>query len=288
MPAASRTLLHSPTMSEVETITYEVKDRITIITLQAPKVLNALNGAEYLQLAKYLQEADDEEETICTLIQSSGRYFSAGANFADKNLINAPPEVVFSHEYWLQNFAGRNLYLTDLCHNHKKVLVAALNGPVIGLSSAIVSLCDLVYAIDEEKVNLLAPFSNLGLVAEGATSATLFLRLGWSKSAEALLFGKPVSGQDLQRLGFFNKTYNGKNYSTEEFNQVVFDDLKARFDGLYEPSIFANKQLLKANRDQHINSASAREAIIGFNRWIQGIPQMKFQEIALKERKHKM
>lgn len=274
-------------MSE-DSVLYEVRGRITVITLNIPDKLNALTGPQYLQFAKYLQEADEEEETICTLIQSTGRYFSAGANFADKSLTQADPSVVFSHEYWLQNFAGRNIYLTDLCHNHSKVLVAALNGPVIGLSLAIVSLCDLVYAIDELRVNLLAPFSNLGLVAEGATSATLFLRLGWSKSAEALLFGKPVSGEDLNRMGFFNKTYNGKNLTTEEFNKTVFEDLEYKFDGLYEPSIFANKQLLKANRDQLINAASARESIIGFNRWIQGIPQQKFVEVARKERAHKM
>lgn len=271
-----------------ETITYEVRDRVTVITLNIPGKLNALDGKQYLQLAKYLQEADNEEDTICTLIQSTGRYFSAGANFADKALVRADPEVIFSHEYWLQNFAGRNIYLTDLCHNHKKVLVAALNGPVIGLSSALVAFCDIVYAIDEDKVNLLAPFSNLGLVAEGATSATLFMRLGWSKSAEALLFAKPVSGQDLNKLGFFNKVYTGKNYTTEEFNKVVFEDLQKKFDGLYEPSIFANKQLLKVNRDQLVNSASAKEAIVGFNRWIEGIPQGRFVEMAAKERRHKI
>ncbi|OBA22046.1 ClpP/crotonase [Metschnikowia bicuspidata var. bicuspidata NRRL YB-4993] len=275
-------------MSHEDTITYAVRGRVTVITLNIPHKLNALNGQQYLQLAKYLQQADDEEDTVCTLLQSTGRYFSAGANFADKALTKAGPDVMFSHEYWLQNFAGRNVYLTDLCHNHKKVLVAALNGPVIGLSSAMVAFCDIVYAIDEDRVNLLAPFSNLGLVAEGGTSATFFLRLGWSKSAEALLFAKPVSGQDLNRLGFFNKVYNGKNYSTEEFNKVVFEDLVSKFDGLYEPSIFANKQLLKANRDQMVNSANAKEAIVGFNRWIEGVPQGRFVEMANKERKHKM
>ncbi|GEQ71384.1 hypothetical protein JCM33374_g5067 [Metschnikowia sp. JCM 33374] len=271
-----------------DAITYEVRDRVTVISLNLPAQLNSLDGKQYLQLAKYLQEADEEEDSICTLIQSSGRYFSAGANFADPALTKADPEVALSHEYWLQNFTGRNVYLTDLCHNHSKVLVAALNGPVIGLSSALVAFCDLVYAIDEEKVNLLAPFSNLGLVAEGGTSATLFMRLGWSKSAEALLFAKPVSGHDLNRLGFFNKVYTGKNYTTEEFNKVVFDDLVRKFDGLYEPSIFANKQLLKANRDSLVNAASARESIVGFNRWIQGIPQARFMEMSKKQRRHKI
>ena len=102
------------------------------------------------------------------------------------------------------------------------------------------------------------------------------------------MFSKPIPGKDLDKLGFFNKTYSGEKLTTEEFNAKVLNEVKAKLEGLYEPSIFANKQLLKANRDQLINSASSKELIIGFNRWIQGIPQQRFVQIANKEIKHKM
>lgn len=271
-------------------IIYEVKDRVAIITLNLPLKLNALTGLQYLELAKLVAQADEEEETVATLIQATGRYFSAGANVADTSLAGGveDPAELFSHDFWFKNFVGRNAYLVDLFHNHTKVLVAALNGPVIGLSAALVALCDLVYAIDEEKVFMLTPFSNLGLVAEGASSLTLFLRLGWSKAAEALLFSKPIPGKDLDKLGFFNKTYTGEGLTTEQFNETVLKELVSKFEGLYEPSIFANKQLLKSNRDLLINSANSKELIVGFNRWIQGIPQQRFVQIANKEIKHKM
>lgn len=276
-------------MSEDE-ILYEVKDRVAVITLNLPLKLNALTGLQYLELAKLVAQADEEEETVATLIQGTGRYFSAGANVADRSLAGSveDPAELFSHDFWFKNFVGRNAYLVDLFHNHTKVLVAALNGPVIGLSAALVALCDLVYAIDEDKVFMLTPFSNLGLVAEGASSLTLFLRLGWSKAAEALLFSKPIPGRELDKLGFFNKTYTGEGLTTEQFNETVLKELVSKFDGLYEPSIFANKQLLKSNRDLLINSANSKELIVGFNRWIQGIPQQRFVQIANKEIKHKM
>ncbi|PVH15774.1 uncharacterized protein CXQ87_003628 [Candidozyma duobushaemuli] len=269
-------------------ILYEVKDRITTITINVEKKLNALNGPQYLQLAKYLDEADKEEDTVCTIIQAKGKYFSAGANVRDISVMNSDPSEVFSHEFWLKNFVGRNVYLADLLHNHSKVLICALNGPVIGLSAAIVALCDLVYVNDENNTYMLTPFSNLGLVAEGATSATLFLRLGWSKASEALLFAKPVPGTELNRLGFFNGTYTGKGLTTDQFNEEVHKLIVSKFDGLYEPSIFANKKLLRHNRDTLINSANARESIVGFNRWIEGIPQSRFVQIANKEIKHKL
>lgn len=276
-------------MSEGEDILYEVRGKVTVITFNLPKKLNALNGDQYLLLAKLVERADREEDTIMTIIQSTGRYFSAGANIADKGLTQVSADQLFSHEYWLDKFVARNVYLTDLFHNHTKVLAAAVNGPVVGLSAALLALCDLVYVMDDTKFFLLAPFSNLGLVAEGAASATLFLRLGWSKSAEALLLARPIPGTDLNRLGFINKAYNDTKFeSVEQFNQKVHDELVHQFKNLNEESILANKQLLKANRDQLINSANSREVIKGFNRWVQGIPQERFMKLFQKDIQHKM
>lgn len=273
-------------MSDSEDILYEVKGKVTVITLNLPKKLNAMTGDNYLQLAKLVAQADEEDGTVATIIQSTGRYFSAGANILGLSEFDDPSEI-FSHDFWFKNFVGRNAYLVDLFNNHKKVLVAALNGPVIGLSAALVALCDLIYCIDEEKVYVLTPFANLGLVAEGSSSATLFFRLGWSKASEALLLSKPIPGDDLNKVGFFNKVFTGKGLTTEQFNEEVYKEISTKLEGLYEPSIFQNKQLLKSNRDHLVNNANSKELIQGFNRWIQGIPQQRFVQLANKEIKHK-
>lgn len=275
-------------MSEGKEILYEVKDKIAIITLNLPDKLNALNADCYLLLGKLMERADEEEDTIITLFQSTGRYFSAGADFADNGIAKLPVDKLFSHEYWLGAFAGRNVYLADVFSNHKKILVTALNGPVVGLSAGIIALSDIIYAIDEKKVAITVPFSKLGLVAEGASSATFFQRLGWAKASEAIIFGQTIKGEDMNKLGFLNKSYHESNFkTTEEFNNQVLKDLNTQIEGLYEPSILANKQLLKANRDNQINSANSREAVQGFYRWIQGVPQTKFAEMLQEAREKK-
>ena len=274
---------------EGQDILYEVRDRVTVITLNLPKVLNSLDGPQYILLAKLIERADREEGTVLTLLQSLGRYFSAGANIGDPGFTSTDPKVLELHEYWLNKFVLRNVFLADLFHNHTKVLAAALNGPVIGMSASLVALCDLIYVVDESKVFLMAPFSNLGLAAEGALSLTLFLRLGWSKLAEALLFARPIPGTELNKLGFINKLYHDTKFaSVEEFNQKVHDDLVKQFSNLYAPSILENKQLLKANRDQLINSASQREVIKSMNKWMEGVPQNRFLAMHKKEAKHKL
>lgn len=273
-------------MSEGEDILYEVKGKTAVITLNLGSKLNALNAPQYQLLTELVQRADEEPDTVVTLFQSTGRFFSAGANISD--LGDADASEVFSYPYWLKNFTGRNVWSTDVFMNHKKVLACALNGPVIGLSAALVCLCDLIYVNDESKTYLLAPFSNLGLVAEGGASATLFMRLGWAKASEALLLARPISGADLEKNGFFNKSYKDNKFTTEQFNDQVYKDLNHQFENLYYPSIFDNKQLLKANRDQAVAAASSKESVIGLRRWVDGIPQERFMQLAQKEIKHKM
>lgn len=277
-------------MSEEENdITYEVKGKVTVISLNIPKKLNALNGLQYLKLAKMVEEADKEEDTIVTMIQSSGRFFSAGANFSDGGLANAKSEDLFSHEYWLDKFVARNTYITNLFHTHSKVLVAAVNGPAIGLSAALLALCDLVYVMDDSKFYMLTPFSNLGLVCEGGTSATLFLRLGWSVASEALLFSRPIQGTVLNKLGFINKAYNEYNFkSADDFNAQVFKDISDQFEHLHEDSVLSNKQLMKYARESMIHSANSREVVKGLSKWVEGVPQSKFVQLAQKDIKHKM
>ncbi|KAI5962632.1 ECI1 [Candida pseudojiufengensis] len=275
-------------MSDEENdITYEVKDRVTIITFNIPHKLNALNGEQYLKLGKFVEQANEEEDTVLTLIQATGKYFSAGANFADKKLMETDPAELFSHEYWLARFVARNVWLTNVFNDHKKILAAAVNGPVIGLSTGLLLLCDLIYVNDLSKFYLLAPFANLGLVAEGASSATLFARLGWSKASEALLLAKPISGVDCFNAGLINKHYDGK-YTTEEFNKQVFKELVSSFENLHEDSIFKNKELLKLTRDQFINQANSQEVMKGFYKWLEGVPQGRFAQLANKEVKHKL
>ncbi|MDC6271451.1 enoyl-CoA hydratase/isomerase family protein [Acetobacter pasteurianus] len=274
-------------MSE-EDITYEVKGKAAIITLNIPKKLNALDGEQYLKLGKFVEEANNEEETVMTVIQSSGKFFSAGANFGDKKLMQADPQDLFSHEYWLLRFVARNVWLTNLFNDHKKVLVAAINGPVIGLSSALVLLCDLIYVKDLNNFYILAPFANLGLVAEGASSATLLSRLGWSKASEALFLAKPISGKDCYNAGLVNKHYDGKFKSTEEFNEHVQKELFDAIENLHDDSILQNKQLLKLSRDQSINHANSQEVMRGLGKWLEGVPQGRFQQLAMKEVKHKL
>lgn len=284
-------------MGKQQEILYEVKGKTAVITLNLPKIFNALDKEGYYYLNSLVEKAGNEPNTTCTLIQSTGKFFSAGANVrAAGDGIGAPdlPEGVDENEayninkrYFQETVGARNLALTNTFQNHPKVLVIALNGPVIGLSAALVALADFIYAIDT--TYLLTPFANLGLTAEGAASYTLVQRLGLSKANEALLASKPIKADDLKARGFINELYpKDKFQSTEEFNNHVLSKINDQFAELVPDSVSWIKKLIRSQFNNNINAANNEEVFSTVQRFSDGIPQGRFAAIANKARRHKL
>lgn len=263
-------------------ITYEVKDRAVLITLNNPKKLNSLTIPQYGILCKFLERANNEEGTIITLIQSTGRVFSAGTN---ADFVTSQDTEL---DTWLNLSVAKQTFLVQTFLAHKKILAVALNGPAIGLSASFVALCDLVYVNDLSKTFFLTPFANIGILAEGGTSATLPIRLGWSKAAEALLLSKRISGQDLQNAGLVNKHYGGKFKTAEEFNSTVLGELLDATENLHVDSILQNKELLKQIYKPAISMVNSQEVSRGVYKWTSGIPKDRFKKLASGELKHKL
>jgi peroxisomal 3,2-trans-enoyl-CoA isomerase len=277
------------TMTEGNDILYEVRDRVAIITLNLPKELNALDGNQYLLLGSLVDRADKDTNTVVTFIRSTGRYFSAGANVKHVSKTQGSGveslQGVDEVDYWLSKFTARNAYLTSVFQDHTKLLVVALNGPVVGLSSALVAMCDFIYAMND-KVFMLTPFANLGLVSEGAASATLVQRLGLSVANEALLLSRPLNAKRLETLGFINKIYNMND--TEKFNDAVLEEFWTMCKDLHLDSVKDIKKIIKTTYIQNWQSINAQEVVGGLFKWLDHIPQKKFQKMSKRQMKHKL
>lgn len=191
-------------------------NRVAVITLNAPEKLNALGWADYKCITQCLEWIALQPDILVTIFTGKGRYFSAGANVkdpsrtlpdhvakADTNTAHGKATVADFYGARAQAGQGR---LALALRKHPKILIAALNGPAVGLSAAILSHCDLVYAYDD--FFLFTPFMSLALVAEGLTSVTFIKKMGLGRATEALLEGRRMTASDLEQSGFITRLYS--------------------------------------------------------------------------------
>ncbi|VUC29022.1 unnamed protein product [Clonostachys rosea] len=267
-------------------ISLEYKGRVAVLTIDNQQKLNALTQAGYYDLAQKLREIATHDEVFITVILAKGRYFSAGA---DVTIARATPAAgdVDIHKHWLQNFVAFNLNITHAFSTHPKILVVGLNGPVVGLSAAIVAFADFIYAAPH--TFLLTPFSSLGLVAEGGASHALVQRLGPARANEALIMSKRITADQLVQTGFVNAIFDVEKGDDVRFHQLVLKEVDERLgEHLSGSSLVGIKKLIRRPELEITNEQNVHEVFAGLERFVQGIPQEEFRKIASGEKKHKL
>lgn len=198
---------------------------------------------------------------------------------------------------------ANNLDLTRAFYTHPKVLVAALNGPAVGLSAAVTAYADFVYAAPG--AFLLLPFSSLGLVAEGGASRALVQRLGVSLANEALLMSRRVACEDLVRVGYVNRVLDpgpdlsasgagagagaGAGDRSRRFLDLVLREVEDKLGPhLIGDSLTGIKALLRRPEIEVLERQNVAEVFAGLDRFLQGVPQEEFRKIATGQKRHKL
>ena len=183
---------------------------------------------------------------------------------------------------------ANNLNTTQAFYSHPKILVVALNGPVIGLSAALVAFADFIYAAPH--TFLLTPFSSLGLVAEGGASRAFVQRLGIGKANEALIMSKRIPIDDLVATGFVNKVFaDCKPGDDAKFRELVLREIDNRLgEHLVGDSLLGIKALIRKPDRDVLDVQNANEVFAGLERFVSGVPQEEFLKVATGKKRHKL
>ncbi len=211
-------------------------------------------------------------------------------------LISSGADVSISHSVvegadvrrdTLKSFVANNLEITNAFYTHPKILITALNGPAIGLSAALISLSDFIYAAPH--AFLLTPFTSLGLVAEGGASRAFVQRLGISKANEALIMSKRITAEELLQVGFVNKIFDTGKDDQEGFLGEVMKEIEDRLgDHLNSDSLLKVKALIRKPEREIMDQQNLAEVFGGLDRFAAGVPQEEFRRIASGEKRHKL
>ena len=174
-----------------ETLIFEKKDNIRIITLNRPERLNAMNFQIAVDLESVIAEIEEDEQARAVILTGAGRAFSAGGDIkdmADPNAKNPP--------------LGRYIFFNKV-EDVSKPVIAAINGICIGGGLELALCCDFRITSDAAKFGQAEV--KLGIMPGGGGTARLPRLIGPGRAKEFLYFGDFIDAQEAYRIGLVNK-----------------------------------------------------------------------------------
>jgi len=206
-----------------------VQDRILTITFNRPDKKNAITAAMYGVMADAMEDANKNDDIRAILFNANGDAFTAGNDLIDFR--DNPPRGPDT---------GVARFLRELIVA-RKPLVAAVNGIAVGVGFTMLLHCDLVYM--SESAQLQAPFVDLALVPEAASSLLLPARIGQAKAAEIFMLGKRVSAAEADALGIATCVFPADQLAAGAAKAVMALSKKA------PESLRQTKQLMRGDLD---------------------------------------
>lgn len=173
----------------------ERDESVAVVTLNRPDALNSFDDALRRGLKEAIQEVATQDEVRVVVLTGAGRCFSAGADLRVVDRLDA--ELVRGQ---LGEDYGPTL---SLLGTMAKPVIAAVNGPAVGIGLAFALCCDLL--VIEEGAYLQAPFARLGLIPDGGLTWLLPRLLGYPRSFEFAAEGTRIEARRALELGLVNR-----------------------------------------------------------------------------------
>jgi len=174
----------------------EAKDAVRVVTLNRPEALNATNEALHVALQSVWQYLANDLDARAVVLTGAGRAFSSGGDFQHfVELWSDPPQR--RHE-----INGARRLLTEMV-DFPLPVVAAVNGPAVGLGCNLAVLSDIV--LIAESAYMADPHVGVGLTAADGGAPTWPLLMSMLKAKEYLLTSERIPAEQAVALGLANR-----------------------------------------------------------------------------------
>jgi enoyl-CoA hydratase len=221
-----------------ETIIYEISEGIATITINRPKVLNALSLEVLAEILDAALMANKDEAVKVLVLTGAGKAFVAGADISQ-----------------MQNFGTRQgLAFGDLGHSvlqafesMDKPVIAAVNGFALGGGTEISLGCDFIYASTKAKFG--QPEVNLGIIPGFGGTQRLARCVGMNKARELIYTGDIINAEEARRIGLVSELFE-----PDELMEKVYE--KARLLITKGPVAIATaKRVINKGADLSLDAA---------------------------------
>lgn len=193
-------------MSE-QNIILEQKGAIAEITINRPKVYNALNRETKLELANLFEKISLNKDIRAIILTANGKAFCSGQDLNDREATSSNDLGQTLKEEW--NPLVRSM------RNCRQLIIGALNGVVAGAGISVAVQCDLLIAHPD--VKFVSGFSKIGLCPDAGSNFAFVRSLGRQRCVEFFTLGKALQAHVLEDLGIINRVSDNYLVRAREF-----------------------------------------------------------------------
>src|ERR1700688_3113906 len=195
-PATAVTIEKQPaTALTLQNVLYEKRNGIAYVTLNRPKVLNALNTPTWADLRAAFEDARDDDAVRGVIVTGAGdKAFIAGADIS---------ELAHATALEAEESSRFGQKVLDLIENLGKPVIAAVNGFALGGGCETAMACTMRIAAEHAKFG--QPEVKLGLLPGGGGTQRLPRLVGKGRALQLILTGETISAQEAYRIGLVNE-----------------------------------------------------------------------------------
>jgi enoyl-CoA hydratase len=204
---------------------------VRLITLNRPDALNAANAELHGAVARVWSAVAEDRDARCVVVTGAGRAFCAGG---DLDLLQAMAD----DEGIRDEILGEAALLVRGMLEIEIPIIAAVNGPAVGLGCSLASLCDLVLV--GESAYFADPHVSIGLVAADGGAISWPLLTGLLRAKEHLLLGSRIDARTAVEFGLANRVVPDGDVVREAL------DVAKRIAALPPQAVAQTKRLLNA------------------------------------------
>jgi len=197
-----------------EQITYESRDRVATITLSRPDKLNAWTQKMDEEVGTAIRAAAADDSVRVIILTGAGKGFCAGADMTLLSAISQESQPR-AGRFLVDNEVNGDAH-PDFRRKHAwllsvpKPIIAAINGPAVGLGFIIPLYCDFRFASEKARFSVI--FSKRGLVAEYGLAWILPRIVGTGNAIELMFTSKMVDAAEALRMGLVTRVLPEENF----------------------------------------------------------------------------
>lgn len=191
----------------MNSVLFEKKGHVAVITLNRPEKYNAFNREMALLLQQRLDDCAADDTIRALYLTGVGKAFCSGQDLAEVSGAEAIPIKTILAEHY-------NPIVSRLRQIPKPV-VCAVNGVAAGAGANIALSCDVVVA--HESASFIQAFSKIGLIPDSGGTYTLPRLIGFQRASALIMLGDKIGAAEAERMGMIYKVYTTGDFVTASF-----------------------------------------------------------------------